>query len=83
MDDAGVGYIERPGGSLGCQVLVAHRRGGVDLRQGDTLRFKGRSARVQWTSRHRYYSPGDKVTTLLLGVSNADWAAVCAPGARK
>lgn len=79
VDLQGTGLIDQGVDSMGTRLLLAHnRRDGVSLACGDSLRFRGTpaSVRVLWTTRHRYYGPGHRVTTLVLGVSNADWASL-------
>ena len=84
VDRAGHGLINLGMDSYGARILLVHRRGGISLSTGDSLDFKGApGVRIQWTTRHRYYSPGHKVTTLVVGVSDAEWAVSLASGAAR
>ena len=76
VDLAGTGLIDLGRDAYGARLLLAHRRGGVQVCAGDSLRLRDAPpVPVLWTTRHRYYSPGAKVTTLVVAVPDAAWSA--------
>ena len=88
------GLIDRGVHEVGVRGLVLHRtargrRGGAargpDVRPGTVLRVRSPATggagalRVRFTTPARYYAPGQKVTTLRVGVDASDWQRFVAP----
>lgn len=88
MDVSGsFGFIETNDSAQGSVVFVAHTRRGkspsvlLSVRPGDTLNLVTRGggrgqARVTFTSRSRYVSPGKPVRSMLIGVRRSEWDAI-------
>jgi hypothetical protein len=86
------GLIDRGVHETGVRGLVLHRtargrKGGapVDVRPGTVLRVRSPATggagtlRVRFTTPARYYAPGQRVTTLRVGVDASDWQRFVAP----
>ena len=89
------GLIDRGVHEVGVRGLVLHKtargrrgggaRGGPDVRPGTVLRVRSPATggagtlRVRFTTPARYYAPGQKVTTLRVGVDASDWQRFVAP----
>ena len=79
------GLIDEGSDGGGARMLLAHvpRKSGhtfIDVRPGERIQVTnpkgGRGVwtlQVAYTGRHRYYSPGAKVTTLRVAVAQDDW----------
>ena len=79
------GLIDEGSDGGGARMLLAHvpRKSGhafVDVRPGERIQVmhpkNGRGVwplQVAYTGRHRYYSPGARVTTLRVAVAHDDW----------
>ena len=87
------GLIDRGTRQTGVRSLIMHAkvastnmdwvRAGTLLRVRSTLPGGGRSLlRVLYTTPSRYYSPGEMVTTLSVGVDAVDWQSLMPKGGR-
>ena len=82
-----LGLVDQGEDGWGARMLVLHtprnrtNRELLDVTEGDFLHVFSDAGglhrlRVLFTGRHRYYAPGTKVSTLVVGVDNREWEAL-------